>query len=53
MSTVTPGRMAPVESRTIPLTLADAAVCPRADGTPQLRNRSASPKAADQDFDRM
>ncbi len=53
MSTVTPGRMAPVESRTMPLTLADAAVCPRADGAAQLRNRIANPKAGDQDFDRM
>src|SRR5580765_2200262 len=53
MSTATPGTTRPLESRTIPVTLADATVCPRAEAAGEQKHTIASHKAGDHHFDRM
>jgi hypothetical protein len=52
MSTATPGIGRPSVSLTVPVTVADVVVCPRA-GTALNTHTIASHKAGDQNFDRM
>src|SRR5437588_239245 len=53
MVTATPGVISPLESRTMPLTVADVAVCARAGHADEQIHRSASNTAGDPTFDRM
>src|SRR3954447_4945553 len=52
MSTVTPGNTPPVSSRTVPVTVADVVVWPRA-GTALNKQTIASQKTGENHFDRM
>src|SRR5881628_3467498 len=52
MSTVTPGNTPPVSSRTVPVTVADVVVWPRAGGA-LSRQTIASQRTGEKNFDRM
>src|SRR3954471_7690489 len=53
METATPGVISPLESRTMPLTVADVAVCARAGNAERPIHRIASKTAGDPTFDRI